>query len=96
MSEYRLAFLAERDLDEIADYIADHNPSAAVRILEYLLEKFLLLSQNPLLGELRADLPKKPRCFSAGNYAIFYQPTSNGIEIARVVHGARDLGSLFR
>jgi toxin ParE1/3/4 len=95
MSEYRLAFQAERDLDEIADYLADRNPTAAVRVLENLLEKFLLLSQNPLLGELRSDLPKKPRCFSAGKYVILYQPTSNGIEIARVIHGARDWGSIL-
>ena len=95
MSEYRLAFQAERDLDEIADYLADRNPTAAVRLLENLLEKFLLLSQNPLLGELRSDLPKKPRCFSAGKYVIFYQSTRHGIEVARVVHGARDLGAIL-
>jgi len=30
MSGFRLSHLAERDLGEIADYIADHNPSAAI------------------------------------------------------------------
>jgi toxin ParE1/3/4 len=95
MSGYRLAYQAERDLEEIADYLADRNPAAAVRLLENLFDKFLLLSQNPFLGESRSDLPRKPRCFSVGKYVIFYQPTLNGIEIARVVHGSRDWGSLF-
>jgi toxin ParE1/3/4 len=95
MSEYRLAFQADCDLDEIADYLSDRNPSGAVRVLEHLFAKFLLLSQNPLLGELRSDLPKQPRCFSAGNYIILYQPIPSGVEIARVVHGARDLGAIL-
>lgn len=95
MSGYRLAFLAERDLEEIADYLADRNPVVAVRTVENLLDKFLLLSENPYLGELRSDLPKRPRCFSAGNYVIIYQITSRGIEVSRVVHGARDWGALL-
>ncbi|MCC6124829.1 MAG: type II toxin-antitoxin system RelE/ParE family toxin [Pirellulales bacterium] len=82
-------------MDEIADYLSDRHPSAAVRVLENIFAKFSLLSQNPLLGELRSDLPKQPRCFSAGNYIILYHPISDGIEIARVLHGARDLGAIL-
>ena len=29
------------------------------------------------------------------NYLIFYRSTPEGLEIVRVVHGARDLPSLF-
>jgi len=29
------------------------------------------------------------------NYLIFYRPVEGGIEILRVVHGARDLENLF-
>jgi plasmid stabilization system protein ParE len=29
------------------------------------------------------------------NFMIFYHPLSNGIEIVRVLHGARDIESLF-
>jgi len=96
MSEFRLTRLAERDLEEIADYIADRNPSAAVRQIETLLEKFTFLAANPLVGELRPDLPKRPRTFSAGRYVIVYRPVAKGIEVARVVHGARDLAAVLR
>jgi len=96
MSGFRLSHRAERDLEEIADYIADRNPSAAVREVERLLERFALLATQPLMGQLRDDLPDHPRAFSAGNYLVVYQPTVNGIEVARVVHAARDVASILR
>jgi len=82
-------------LDEIADYLGSRSPSAAVRVLEALLDRFELLASHPLMGEIRNDLPGRPRCFSSGNYLIVYQPSADGIEVARVVHGSRDVKSLL-
>jgi toxin ParE1/3/4 len=96
MSHFRLSPKAERDLDELADYIADRSPSAAVHEVEKLLDKFALLGRNPLLGEMRNDLSRNLRGFVAGSFLILYTPTANGIEVARVVHAARDLGSFLR
>lgn len=96
VNDYRLTRLAERDLEEIADSIGRQNPSAAVRQLERLLETFSLLARNPLLGELRPDLPMNPRAFCVGNYLVLYRPITNGIEVARVIHAARDIVSLLR
>jgi plasmid stabilization system protein ParE len=96
MSGFRLSYLAERDLDEIADYIADRNPSAAVHELQKLLDKFTLLGTQPLLGEVRRDLPGKPRVLSCSSHLILYRPTTTGVEIARVIHSARDVASLLR
>jgi toxin ParE1/3/4 len=96
MSDFRLSHLAERDLDEIADYLADRNPAAAIREIERLLERFTLLASQPLMGQLREDLPRCPRSFSSGNYLILYRPTSTGIEVARIVHAARDLAAILR
>ena len=95
MTRFRLSRQAERDLEELTDYIADRNPSAAVGELEGLVEKFSLLGESPLLGQLRPDLPGNPRSFTAGSFVILYKPTANGIEVARVVHAARDLGGLL-
>jgi toxin ParE1/3/4 len=30
-----------------------------------------------------------------GNYIIFYRPIDDGIEVVRILHGARDLPPLF-
>nr|WP_245754608.1 type II toxin-antitoxin system RelE/ParE family toxin [Candidatus Accumulibacter aalborgensis] len=35
------------------------------------------------------------RSFPAGRYIIFYQQISEGIEIVRVLHSARDLNAIF-
>jgi plasmid stabilization system protein ParE len=48
------------------------------------------------MGQLRPDLPGNPRSFTADNFVILYKPTTDGIEVARVVHAARDLGALLR
>ena len=49
----------------------------------------------PDMGRLREDLSAGLRSFSVGNYVIFYRPMKGGIEIARVLHGARDFPPLF-
>jgi toxin ParE1/3/4 len=61
-----------------------------------LYEKFTLLSSHALLGESRPDLGKDFRSFVAGNYVIVYRPGSEEIEIARVIHAARDIRSVFK
>jgi toxin ParE1/3/4 len=96
MSAFRLSHIAEGDLDGIADYLADYSPSAAVQVIERLFERFALLASQPLMGQLREDLPGRPRSFRSGNYLILYRPTTDGIEVARVVDATRDLASLLR
>lgn len=96
MSGFRLSHLAELDLDGIADYLADRSPSAAIREIEELADRFALLATQPLMGQLREDLPGCPRAFCSGNYLILYRPISAGIEVARVVHAARDTVSILR
>ena len=36
------------------------------------------------------------RMKGVASHLIFYRPIKNGVEIVRVVHGARDIESLFR
>jgi toxin ParE1/3/4 len=35
------------------------------------------------------------RSFPVGNYVVFYRIVPEGIELVRVLHGARDLRRLF-
>jgi len=46
-------------------------------------------------GRSRFDLSPELRGFPVGNYLVFYRPASDGIEIIRVLHGARDIPELF-
>jgi len=56
MTPYVVSPLAKADLDAIWDYVAEHNPAAADRLLTTFHEKFLLLTRHPLLGQLRDEL----------------------------------------
>jgi toxin ParE1/3/4 len=95
MNRVRLSLAASRDLEEIEDYISQDNPDAAVRLILIIREKCELLSQQPGIGRDRSDVLYGLRGFPAVNYVIFYRPASEGIEVVRVLHGARDIPELF-
>jgi len=83
------------DVAEIAVRIARDNPAAANRWMELIDEKFHLLAQMPEMGRKRFDLAPNLRSLPAANYVVFYQPTPDGIQVIRVLHGARDIPALF-
>ena len=86
---------SRRDLFEILDFIARDKPGAALRHTERLEEACWALAKNPQSGTARDDLLPNLRAWSVGKYVIFYRPSEDGIEVVRVVHGARDFGKLF-
>jgi len=93
---------AERDLDEQADYIArDHSIEAALRFYSAVEETLALLVAQPRLGTARRFrnplLAGVRMCVVKGRekHLIFYRPTKGGIEVLRVLHGARDIERLF-
>jgi toxin ParE1/3/4 len=96
MNRFRISPCARDDLDQAWDYIAVDNPMAATKWLAELSKKFALLSRNPLLCEECRQLGGDLRRLSAGSYVVFYRVQSSGIEIVRVIHGARDIDFLFR
>ncbi len=86
---------AEYDLLDIAAYIARDNPDAASCWVQTIREKCRLLAEHPQMGEERLAYGV-PGCrsFSIGSYVLFYRAIDDGIHIARVVHGSRDLRNL--
>lgn len=86
---------AEEDLIEIWLYIAEDNPAAANQQLDVLDAKSTLLAKHPRLGPARPDIAPDLRYFPVGSYLLLYGVVSDGVEIIRVVHGARRLDCLF-
>ncbi len=86
---------AQDDLIEIWLYIAEDNQVAANRLLDTIDEKLKLLSDSPQMGQTREELALSLRSFPVGKYLLIYRPIPGGIELARVIHGARDIESLF-
>jgi toxin ParE1/3/4 len=95
MNQYRVSETARSDLDEIWFYIAQDDPEAADKFMRALVSRFPLLASMPEMGQQREELAARLRSFPVGNYIIFYRPMENGVEISRVLHGARDLPPLF-
>ncbi|MCH8827727.1 MAG: type II toxin-antitoxin system RelE/ParE family toxin [Chloroflexi bacterium] len=86
---------AQQDLTQIHDYIAQDSPDAALRLIVSLEQHCQTIAENPMIGQSRPELLHALRSFAAGSYIIFYRPTDDGIYILRVIHGARDIGTLF-
>ena len=93
---------AKRDVARIACFIAEDSLDAAERFLESVEVSFVALARMPHMGATRRF--RNPK-FAAvrmwpikgfENYLIFYRPLEPGIEVLRVVHGARDIEALFR
>ena len=86
---------AEDDLIEIWLHIARENPPAADQILERIEATFQTLAAYPMMGPARPDLRADLRYFVAGHYLILYRAQANGVEIVRVLHGARHVPNLL-
>lgn len=48
-----------------------------------------------MMGRLRPDIAQELRYFTVGKYLILYRAVPDGVQIVRVIHGARDLPNLF-
>lgn len=86
---------AEEDLIDIWLYIAHDDVDAADRVLDDIEEKLLLLTDQPSLGPARPDIAPDLRYLPVRRYLILYRQIADGIEIVRVVHGARDVPTLM-
>jgi len=91
----RITELAESDLCKIWLYIARDNPDAADQFIDKLRVQCQRLASTPQQGRPRPEFAVDLRSYRVGNYFIFYFPTGTGIEVARVLHGARDLPRIF-
>ena len=97
MAEVLFSPEALQDMEDIRNYIAMDNPEAAERVLNAFEANAALLAMQPGLGQLRFTLRGlRVRVVSEfPNYLMFYREQAGRVEIVRVLHGARDLKSIF-
>ena len=96
MSKYVLGILAERDLDEIWEYIAQDTIESADRWVGRLFDAFEAIARNPGIGHTRKDLTAHPILFwPVGAYLVLYRARKK-IEIIAVTQGSRDIPSFLR
>ena len=82
---------AKADLSEIWEFIAEDSDDQADAFIDLIDQKFQLLAQQGGLGRRREELAEGLRSFPVGRYVIFYLAIPGGVQIVRVLHGARDI-----
>lgn len=83
------------DLGEIWDYIADDSEARADAFIDAIGKTFHALAGQPGMGRICDELLVGLRSFPIGRYVVFYRALPNGVEIIRVLHGARDVDAIF-
>ena len=88
---------AQEDLADAFAYIGQDSLDAALRFLDAAEQTFRQLAMMPGIGERfrsgRPELADVRRIGITGfrKYQVYYRPIDNGIEVLRVLHGARDV-----
>jgi len=94
---------ADRDIDEYAQYLLEQaSLETAKRFLDSARNMFELLASHPNMGwpaRLKHPHLRELRVFRVSGFErmlILYLPLHRGVEILRMVHGSRNVHSLFR
>lgn len=82
-------------LEEIWSFVAERDVEAADRLIDEIAGRFDHLLAYLEAGRARHELLVNLRSLPVKRYVIFYQPTDDGVEIFRVLHGSRDVQSEF-
>lgn len=82
---------AERDLEDIADYIAADNPRRAASFVRELRERCFALRTRPASAPPFPELAPDAHILPYRSYVILYRDLARHVSIERVLHGARDI-----
>lgn len=95
MARVRRRPQAAADILEIWDFIAEDSIAAADRWVDRLDETLEVWATQPMMGRGREELAPGVRSFAFGKYVVFFSPLPDGIDVVRVLHGARDIDQVF-
>ena len=87
----RISPMAERDLEQILEFISEDKPLAALKFITRLRGAIDGLAQTPDIGRERPELGPRVRSLPFKKYVIFYRASNKEVTIARVLQGALDL-----
>ena len=93
MIELVVSRQAQIDLRKIADYIARDNPGRAETFVEELIQKIAEICDHPTIYRLRTEWGPGLRSSIYRGYHIVFRYDAKRVEIARVMHGSRDITS---
>ncbi len=86
---------AQEDLEGILEYLDSQRTDAADRFATKFERTCELHAEHPQIGARSEEYAPNLRHFAVWNYAVFYRPIKDGIELIRIIQGARDIPRLF-
>lgn len=82
---------AQADLDEIWDYTADRwGLDQAETYTRQLWKDIAAVAERPSLGRDCSGVRRGYRKYPSGSHVLFYRPTTDGIDVVRILHERMD------
>ena len=79
------------DLDEIARYIARHNPAAAARVIARIHRViYRTIDRLPLSGRLNRANNTREFAVPGLPYLVIYRPVGDAVDVIAIFHTSRD------
>jgi len=79
---------AERNLEQVEEYIVQDNPRAAVSTVLKIIKAVELLKEQPALGRVGRAVDTRELIINGTPYIVPYRVKDGRIQILRVLHGA--------
>jgi toxin ParE1/3/4 len=83
---------------DILVFLRSQSPQGARKVRKAILKTLSLLADFPYVGPARPAFGVSLRSYPVTHfrqYLIFYRPPADGIEVVRILHGARNLPRQF-
>ena len=93
---------ADREMDALADHIAQASPKSALRFFDAVEKTFSMIAEQPGIGSPRyahLHLLENLRVWPVldfEKYLVFYIERPNYIDVLRVLHSSRDIPEVLR
>jgi plasmid stabilization system protein ParE len=98
MNRFLFSRDADRDLDDILDYLGSIPRVPARRIGREIQGTLKSIARNPYLGSLQSEFTRlagaEVRSRLVSSYRIFYLVGAPVLEIVAILHTARDIASI--
>ena len=78
--------LAEKDLDDVEQYISQDNSIVAINVVLTILNKVELLPNNPAIGRTGRVMGTRELIVVGYPFIVAYRVKDNSIEVLRVLH----------
>lgn len=86
---------AQADLEEAWLYVANGGEALADQFLDKIHQLCRQLARFPGIGRDRSNLAANLRSFAVKPFVIFFRPADDTVEIIRILHGRRDIDTIF-